>query len=247
MSRSNKSTFIHSNSNMKNLGISTLIIACLCLLGACSKPYYMSDNFRKKAKKHESVAVLPVKMVFTGKFPDDVDPKAIAQLEEAESKAFQRSLFDQILTNTASKRKRNSPKVKFLSISKTNDLLAQNNISIRDSWKADPEKLAAVLGVDAVVSTSVEKKRYLSDMASFGIDIGKKLLTLLDLRSILYMPTDIEKTNDIYATCSVVNRTDGNVLWTMENKKDTDWQRPSAEVVRDITGGLAKYFPYKPK
>ena len=227
---------------LKKISLLAIIAATLCLLNACSKPYYLSSDFKKRAKKHETLAILPVKMVFTGNIPEDLDEKDVLKLEEGESKAFQRALFDQILASNKGKK----AKANVQSLTKTNDLLAENKVSVRQAWNESPEKIAAMLGVDAVVTASVEKKRYLSDMASFGIDIGKRVLQLLGgLEAILAIPKDVEKTNDIFTTCSIIDQNGGVVLWSMSEKQETDWQKPDVEVVQNVCQKLAKNFPYQ--
>lgn len=229
--------------HLKKISLLAFFGALLFLLNACSKPYYISSDFKKRSKKQETLAILPVKMVFTGKMPEHLDDKDIVKLEEGESKAFQRALFDQILASSSRGKKKS---INFQSLDKTNALLEENKVTVRQAWEESPEKLAAILGVDAVVKASVEKKRYLSDMASFGIDIGKRILQLLGgLEAILAIPKDVEKTNDIFTSCSVVDSQGGVILWSMSEKQETDWQKPDMEVVQNVCKTLAKNFPYR--
>jgi hypothetical protein len=55
-----------------------------------------------------------------------------------------------------------------------------------------------------------------------------------------YIPN---KTNEIYASCDIVcnNRT----LWNDNYKGSSDWNRPSNEVIENITDNFGRHFPYK--
>lgn len=152
---------------------SLLLIALVTLLAACGAQKYTINEFDAITANHQTVAVLPVEMVFTGKQPKKLTPEDIAQIEEAESKAFQISLLNSILG------KADKMRVSFQDYTRTNQRLEDAGISIRESWTVDPEELAQILEVDAVVRMRVEKQRYMSDLASFGIDLARDLVWLL--------------------------------------------------------------------
>ena len=222
-------------------------IFLLFLIASCSKPYYITDNFAQKTKTHQLLAVVPVEMVFTGKPIGQIEEEDVKALEEAESKAFQISLLSQLLQ---SNQNTNKPiRIDFQSTDKTNALLQKKGISIRDSWEKPAEELAQILGVDAVVKTRVEKTRYLSDLASYGIDLGRKIIGILSGgRSVLMTSgDDVDKTSDIKASCQLVDSKNGIVLWSMSLTDDTDWNNPSSEVIDKINRQLAKSFPYRKK
>src|SRR5688572_4652712 len=82
-----------------------LFILPLIFLFSCKPNYYLVGDFDNKTKEHKKVAVLPVEMVFTGKKPQNLTDADIRQLEEAESLAFQISLFNGIISN-ANRRKK---------------------------------------------------------------------------------------------------------------------------------------------
>lgn len=226
---------------MNRLLLSIVVFAFL--FTGCSKDYYLNSDFKKISANHQTLAILPVEMILTGQMPENMDDSDIEALEEAESKAFQKSLYNQIHWSPS---KSKHLKVKFQSVEKTNEILGEHEISIRRTWRMTPEELAKILDVDAVVKVQVEKQRYMSDIASMGISIGKRIIDILTrFKSVAVTRGDINKTSDINANCSIVNGKDGSTLWSMKVTSATDWQRPSFEVIDKLNRELAKDMPYR--
>ncbi len=224
-----------------------LLISFLCLglfLSSCNKPYYQAKQFKKITSHHKEIAVLPPEMILTGFRGLQNEAEALDEVLNAESRAFQISLQNELLKST--KNGKRSMKVRLQPVSRTNKLLAENEISIKDSWAEDPQELAEILGVDAVLQSRVEKKRYFSDLASYGIDIGVKVIGILSKNILpLLANTGLDKSNDIYSNMTLVNANDGEVLWTISGQIEADWSQPSNLVIDDLNAALVKHFPYR--
>ncbi|MCP3928791.1 MAG: hypothetical protein GY705_06790 [Bacteroidetes bacterium] len=83
---------------------------------------------------------------------------------------------------------------------KTTYLLENAGISIRDAWKEDPERLAEILEVDAVVKARIEKQRFMSDLASFGIDLGIEIMNVLTNNTLFpWLPFGATRSKEIRA------------------------------------------------
>lgn len=218
------------------------IVVFAFVFTGCSKDYYLNSDFKKISANHQTLAIIPVEMVLTGQMPEDMDDSDIEALEEAESKAFQKSLYNQIHWSPS---KSKHLKVDFQSVEKTNEILDEHEISIRRSWKMTAEELAELLEVDAVVKVQVEKQRYMSDIASMGISIGKRIIDILTRYRSVVVGNELSKTSDINSNCSIVNGKDGSILWSMKATSSTDWQRPSFEVIDRLNRQLAKDMPYR--
>ena len=164
------------------------------------------------------------------------------KIEEWESLAFQQAFHDALLNQSA-----NRPQpilIEFQSVSRTNRILAGYGISVRDSWGMSPEALARVLGVDAVVRTRITKARYLSEGASFGIDLGNRALNEASegrLGGIL--PWGLARTHDIHADGALFDGGDGSLLWKVGLERSADWACPADQVILGVTRRLAKEFP----
>jgi hypothetical protein len=128
-------------------------------------------------------------------------------------------------------------------ISTTRKLLQDNNVSVRDSWNYDDRELAKILGVDAVVRMRIQKQRYMSDLASMGVDIGRQILSTIGSNNNVPIPFIKNNTNDIYASCNLVSNS--QTLWNDSYEGGADWNTPSEEVINRITNKFGQRFPYK--
>ncbi len=224
-----------------------LILGPFILLSlACTAVDYQSPRFRDLTLGHRTVAVLPFEMVFQGKAPAGLTVPQIRAIEEGESTAFQTSLYFRLLDRTG----KGKIGVEIQPVEATNRILAGHRIAIRESWEMPTEALARILGVDAVVRTRVEKTRYLSAAASYGIDVGSHLLAdvvhhATDGDVHLPIPYGLSKTHDIFADGALLSGRDGGLLWRVAVYRETDWTRPANDVIDGLTRKLARKFPYR--
>ena len=223
---------------------SILLMMVLFAVG-CATANYESPQFVERAQLHQIIAVLPFEMALTGDPPKNLTAKQIAQIEEAESIAFQQALYSRLL-HQASVQRKHPITIEIQSVATTNQLLAAAGIGIRESWGMSAKSLAKVLRVDAVISTSVQKTRYLSDGESFGADLGLSVVNeVTEGRLASFLPWSLVTTQDIWANCELLDSLDGAVLWQTDFSQATDWQLPANEVITGFTQELAKMFPYR--
>ena len=226
-----------------------ILLLTLLLTVACTSVNYRSPRFTVETEGHRTVAVLPFEMIFTGKAPAHLAPHQIARIEEMESLAFQTSLYYRLL-NRSSAHRRDPITIALQPVEETNRILDAHGVDLRGSWTMEEEELAEILGVDAVVRTRVKKTRYMSDLASYGIDVGTHVLhdvvhDATDGQVHLPIPFGLDKTYDIWADGSLMSGEDGSLLWKVAVHRATDWQRPADDVIEGITKKLAKKFPYR--
>jgi hypothetical protein len=215
------------------------------MVSACTAVHYESPLLTERELTHDTIAVLPFEMVFTGKIPADVDEEQILAIEEAESLAFQHAFYNRLLDRSSVTRKR-PILVRIQPIESTNRILSENAIAIRETWDLPAEELAETLGVDAVIRTRVVKDRYLSDLASYGTEVGLEILHHATKgRTDWLIPPGLTRTHDIHADSELVSSSDGDLLWKVEVHRATDWRRPANDVIVGITGKLSKKFPYR--
>lgn len=220
-----------------------LTLALIAVIGfaACSRKHYTSNAFEQQSLHHRRIAVLPAEMIYTGVQPKGLTEEDILRIEESESRAFQHSLFNGILryANT----RNYTTYVTVQDISTTTRKLEENNISIKQSWTEDDKKLAELLEVDAVVRMRVQKKRYMSDLASMGVSMGRQVIQQIGRSARIPVPYVSNKTHDILASCNVVSN--NQTLWNNHYKGTADYNRPSEEVIDDITDNFGRNFPYR--
>lgn len=226
----------------KNL-LYACIVSFVLFLFACSNKYYTAGNFSEKTEDHKVVAILPAEIVFSGKLPKNLSPEDIAKAEETESVNFQYALMNSILRHANTRKYITT--VNFQDVNTTQKILAQNNISLRDSWKKDDNELAKLLGVDAVIRMNIRKQRYMSDEASYGVGVAKQVIYKTGIGSKVPVPSSVGKTFDVYATCNLLS--DNQTLWNDNYKRAADWDTQPNVIIEWITDSFGENFPYKKK
>lgn len=221
--------------------IPVFLFAAIIVSSSCNHRYYTATFFEQQTATHRLIAILPSEIIFTGKQPKDLTPEQIAKIEEGESRAFQQSLYGDILKYANSRKYYMFVGVQ--DISTTMSILEKNDISVRDSWKMDDKKLTSLLGVDAIVRMQITQKRYMSDYASYGITIARDILNQAPFNNKFPIPSRLGRTEDIYAYCSVVSN--DITLWNNNYKSAADWNNPSNVIIENITDNFGRNFPYK--
>ncbi len=227
----------------KHLLLKSFIASCILFLFSCSNKYYTANNFSEKTEDHKVVAILPAEIIFSGKQPKNSSPEAIAKAEERESIDFQYALMNSILRHANTKKYVTT--VNFQDANTTLKKLEQNNITVRDSWSKDDDELAKLLGVDAVIRMNIRKQRYMSDEASYGVDVAKQIVYKTGIGSKVPVPGSVGKTYDIYASCNLLS--DNQTLWNDNYKRSTDYDTQPNVIIEWITDSFGENFPYKQK
>lgn len=220
-------------------------IIIIIYLGGCT-PHYISSRFGEITADHHIIAVIPFEMRFTGRMPDKLTEEDILDLEEAESQAFQISFYNEILRSTRNGRK--SIRVDLQDYNKTLDLLDGHNIGIRDSWEMAPEELAKILNVDAVVRARIEKARFMSDLASYGIEVGMEIIHAITNYALWpWLSPFSNQSKAIVADFTLYDEKEGITLWSIAFDEGADWRRPAHEIIDEISRKAARKFPYRDK
>jgi hypothetical protein len=219
---------------MKNLLLCVLLITLFSSCGG--KNYYLSPSFKSKAQAHKTIAVLPYAVMTNGTQPKDLTPERKLKIEEEEALAFQQSLYNSLTSNLGKSR------LQIQLPNKTNNLLRAKGISLTRVAQSNPEDLAKMLGVDAVVFATVIKNRYLDDLTSAGISAGSRVLSFATKGLVEGASS---KTNDVKLTCSLIEARDGDVLWKIDGDATADWSKTANVVIDRLNQVLSVDFPYK--
>ena len=223
--------------------ITMLVVILFSFFFAGCKSYYMVADFDSRTADHKTIAILPFEMIFTGVKPEKLTDQDLQAIGEAESKAFLISFYNEILRSTQGGKK--AIRVDVQHYDRTLSLLKTANMDIRSAWAKDPADLVEILGVDAVVKARVEKHRLMSDLASYGIDLGIHILSVLtDYGVLFWMPADATKSKEIKSSYSLLDEK-GAVLWSVAFDVDADWSEPANEIIDHINRRSAKTFPYR--
>ena len=144
------------------------------------KDIFLSPKFNELTKKHKVLAIIPFKSVL------DLNTKQDADSEEIEGKAVQTGLENYF----KQRKKRKKFTVEFQEIKTTNQILEEQKINYDDIGLYSSKDLAKILGVDGIISGSIqlnvllsqgiEKDSGLGDFLFFDSDFGRIAVKISD-------------------------------------------------------------------
>lgn len=223
-----------------------LIISSISILIFCCAPYFISHDFDIQTADHKVIAILPFEMSYTGLIPNDLTKEDLQKIEEAESKAFMISYYNEILRSTKSGKK--PIRVKVQNYKNTLQLLEANGINTVESWNIQAEKLADILQVDAVLRGYIEKNQLIPELESFGIEVGMHILNIMTKNALMpWVPFDLSKSKIVKTNYDIVNGQDGSTLWSIAYDIEADWRSPANEIIDSVNRRSSKKFPYRIK
>ena len=211
------------------------------LLSSCGREYFKTAGYEDYASQHHLIAVAPVQTITTGRIPPEVTEEMIEQIEDAESQAFQISLFNEIARRTGSRA--GEIRVNLQHYSDTNARLKAAGYTPRESLELPPTELAQILGVDAVVRATVRKTHYLTDLEAFGFDMASTFLFIFTDWPFWFLPDT--RTADVDASCAILDGTSGVPIWSANRRWRLDWNRRHNEIIDNISRKMARRFPYR--
>jgi hypothetical protein len=215
-------------------------------LAACNvnKDVYKSSDFAEKASRHKTVAILPLRITQTGHKSKTETEESIKAANEKWAYAFQESLLTYALKQTPKHKK--SPVVSFQSIAKTNALLKDAGLTIDDMYTRQPEEIARVLGVDAVLMTTLERDKNFSDGVAYGLAAGRTVLNAIGKPGTSVASSALSlNSSDINMNSYLYDATDSKLLWKTFRKGGTDLPSDGNGVVEYYSNWIAKKIPYK--
>lgn len=160
---------------------------------------YVHPQFDQLAKDHKTIAIVPFDAYVSlrPKQMKEITPEQLAEMQKGEGLAIQQSMFTWFLQ----RQKRGKLKLDVQDPKRTNALLQQNHIV--NPALVTPEQLAAILGVDAVITGRFETDKPMSEGASIALGI------LVGFWG---------QTNSATINMSVNNGLDGTLLWNYNKR-----------------------------
>ncbi|MBI1222861.1 MAG: hypothetical protein GC180_09685 [Bacteroidetes bacterium] len=222
-----------------------LLAPILLMLASCAH-VYTNPQFTQKTQDHQSVAIIPYQMVYTGKLIKELSPADLQKINETESQAFQLSLYNQLLRRSGTGR--HKIKIEIQNPSTTNRLLLDSGVVLTDAWKESPERLAGILGVQSVICTRVEKEKFLSDLESFGIIAAGQVLRNMQVpgaTALPYVSSNASKTYEIKLNCQLMNGADGSMLWNVPLRLNINYNTKANDAINIANRRCSKKFPYR--
>lgn len=165
---------------MKRLLLIFIALWGIPLAVFAQKDIFLSPKFNELTKEHKVLAIIPFKSVL------DLNTTQKADSEEIEGKAVQTGLENYF--NQRKKRKKFT--VEFQEIKTTNQILKNQKINYDDIGLYSSKDLARILGVDGIISGSIqlnvllsqgiEKDSGIGDFLFFDSDFGRIAVKISD-------------------------------------------------------------------
>ena len=212
-----------------------LSLICLSLFSSCANRAVYVYEYPK------NVAVLPIKITQLGHVAKNVSEETIKSQNENWGYSFQESLYTYLLRQT--ERRSRGPVAIFQSLQKTNAILKENGITtIEDLYEKRPEDLARMLGVDAVIMTTLVNNKNFSDGVAYGLAAGRTVLGAIGK-----VPVGVPyfNSNDINMNCYLYDVTDSRLLWKTYRSGGTDLPSNVDGLVEYYSDWIARKFPYR--
>ena len=219
-----------------------LLSAFALLLISCgtNRAVYQSPDFEQKTSRHKAVAILPVRLIQSGHVAKNTTEADIKAANEKYGYVFQESLQSYILNQTQKNKK--GQIVSFQSIQKTNALLKDKDLNIEDLYSKQPEEVAQLLGVDAVIMTTMNHNKNFSDGVAYGLAAAR---TVANVFSKTIVTTPGVNASDININCSLYDAADSKLLWKTFRDGGTDLPSNVNELIEHYSNWIAKKLPYK--
>lgn len=162
---------------------------------------YEHPDFANIAKEHKKIAVLPFKTTIKlrPKQMKEISTEQLAELEIKEGLSVQNGMYSWFLK----RKKRGNLTVSIQDPNRTNAILNKNGITQNNLSEFNPEDLAKILEVDAIVSGTLQTNKPMSEGASLAIGI---------------LAGFWGSTNTALANISIHNASDGELLWNYNKK-----------------------------
>ena len=223
---------------MRTFILSVLTIAVLSC--GTNRAIYQSPDFEQKTARHKTVAILPVQMIQTGHVPKDVTEADVKNAAEKWGFVFQESLQTYILKQTA--KNKYGQVVSFQATQKTNSLLKEQQLAIEDLYGKQPEEIARVLGVDAVIMTTLSHNRNFSDGVAYGLAAARTIANVVSRTPVITPGMDAANVN---INCALYDAKDSKLLWKTFRDGGTDLPANVNELIEHYSNWIAKKLPYK--
>lgn len=208
-----------------------LMYALICVLAtSCGPKIYQSANFTTALARHKTVAILPAE-VTTKLRPNEAKKLTQEQIEELNTKTaydIQEKMYGWFLRRGS----RFSYTVSFQDVTKTNAKLKEAGIEYKDLKSTDREKLAKILGVDAVMQDRLNMEKPMSEGAAIAVGL---------------LVGAWGATNNVETTINIHDGKSGELLWKYDYQASGSVGSSTTKLVDALMKNATKKFPYSAK
>jgi len=214
---------------MKKLSLTILLVTVIVISSrAQTKEIYTNPRFDSIAKEHSNLAIIPfdVSINLRPKEKEKLKAGELENLEKKEGEAVQSA----IQTYFLKQKEKESFKVNFQDVSKTNALLAKNNWTNDSLRTKTKEEICSLLGVDGVISGTLFTDKPMSEGASIAIGIVFGV----------WGPTNSGK-----CTINVHEGKQSELLWKYEKTLSRSMGSDINSVINVMMRKASRRFPYE--
>ncbi|NKI27677.1 hypothetical protein HCG49_13995 [Arenibacter sp. 6A1] len=201
----------------------TILLSFICLSLSAQKNIYESDKFDLLTKDHKTLAIIP--FLTHLELKENLSDSEKLALEMKEGYAVQNAL-ETYFSRIKKKRKFS---VEFQNIKNTNAILAQNNISYENIDVYTVKELSLLLGVDGIISGSMDLNILLSD----GVPNDFSLLDYI-----------IGDSNYGRIGIKVSDGNSGKLLWKYEKQINRKSGTNTIDLIDLMMKQASRKFPY---
>ncbi|WP_152560016.1 hypothetical protein [Hymenobacter sp. IS2118] len=200
------------------------------LLTACGPTIYLAKDFRNYAPTHKMVAILPADVTMELR-PNQAKKTTVEQQRAVEAKSgldFQEKIYAWLLRRGQQR----GYTVTFQDVRQTDARLRESGIPFTELRTHTPQELAKILGVDAVLTTSVRTTKPMSDGAAVAVGL---------------IAGAWGATNQANITVNIHEASAGTLLWKYDYVAAGSVFSSPETIVDALMRNASKKFPYTPK
>lgn len=204
-------------------------LALALLVTACGPKIYMAQDFQAYAPKHKVVAILPAS-VNIGLRPSQARNTSAEQMRQMQIQGaldYQTRIYAWLLRRHTQQHYT----VDFQDVALTNSMLRKANITDEDMRTQSPQDLAKLLGVDAVLTTTVQTSKPMSDGAAIAVGV---------------LAGAWGATNQANIMVNINDGASGKLLWNYNFVAAGSVGSSPENIVNALMRNASRKFPYTP-
>ncbi|MGI4759469.1 MAG: hypothetical protein ACRYF0_02095 [Janthinobacterium lividum] len=213
---------------IRTLGLAAVLFLTL-LCSSCGPSIYLAQDFRTYAPAHKTVAILPasVNIGLRPKEARNTSGDQMRNMQQQSALDFQSRIYAWLLR----RQMQQHYTVDFQDVALTNSMLRKANLTDDDMRTLSPQDLAKMLGVDAVLTTSVRTSKPMSDGAAvaLGVLVGAW-----------------GATNQANITVNIHDGAAGKLLWKYDFVASGSVGSSPENMVNALMRNASRKFPYTP-
>ena len=202
-------------------------LAVLSLAGCATHQAYLNPQFASTTAAHHTVAIVPFHVTISReRLPKNLSAEDVSRMEHEEAFAVQTQLYTQLL------RRSEQYTVQFQDVARTNVLLERAGITYDSLSTRTKDELAKLLGVDAVISGSVRRRKPMATGTAIALGV-------------LFGGAFMGNTNEVGVDLQLHNGQDGALLWNFSHKFGGSIGSSPERLAEAMMGSIARRLPYR--